>query len=78
MQNNFCPNHKGCQVINIEGFVKDINLKEKYINILCESSDEKWKTCKRYQTKKALNLCPDFVMPDSSYTIDEILDKIEK
>jgi hypothetical protein len=25
-----------------------------------------------------LNLCPDFIMPDSTFSLDEILDKLEE
>jgi|APDOM4702015023_1054809.scaffolds.fasta_scaffold86694_2 hypothetical protein len=62
----------------IEGFVSDPEKKDSYIHSFCEAGEENWCRCKRYQTKKTLNLCPDFVMPDSLITTDEILDKLEE
>jgi hypothetical protein len=73
----FCPNYTGCQIINIEGFISDPVKKDLFISVFCEAGKENWSQCKRYQTKNELNLCPDFVMPDSAYTTDEILDKLE-
>lgn len=33
--------------------------------------------CKRYIIIERLHLCPDFVMPDSSLTIEEVMDRME-
>ena len=73
----FCPNYKGCQIINVDGFVKKKSKKFFYISKYCESKEDNWLKCKRYTTKKELNVCPDFIFPDTVLTIDEILDKIE-
>ena len=73
-----CPNHKICQIIHLDGFVKDEKTKYFYIKNFCEADKDGWIHCKRFQTKKILNFCPDFVLPDSTYTIDEIMDKLEK
>lgn len=77
MKGEVCPNHKGCQVINIEGFVESAGVRDFYISDFCEASQDKWSECKRFQTKRALAFCPDFVLPDSNLTLDEIIDKIE-
>lgn len=77
MQNNICPNYSGCQVIHVAGFVNTEKKKLFYISKFCKSESAHWQKCKRFQTKNELNLCPDFVLPDTVFTIDEILDKIE-
>lgn len=77
MEVNFCPNYKGCQIINIEGFVKDKEKRKLYLKIFCESNEGNWENCKRYITKKILKFCPDFVLPDSALTMEEIMNKIE-
>lgn len=77
MELKFCPNHKGCQIINLEGFIKSNEIKNNYISNYCEAGEEKWSNCKRFQTKKALNFCPDFILPDTNLTLDQIFEKIE-
>ena len=74
---DFCPNYQSCQIINIEGFISDDSKKTAYIHTYCRSAEKNWNNCKRFITKKTLNLCPDFVLPDSALSIDEILDKLE-
>lgn len=78
MNNNFCPNHSSCQIIQVEEFVKDAVKKNFYISAYCEAGEYSWIACKRYQTKKILNMSPDFLLPDSTLTIEEILDKLEE
>jgi len=75
---SFCPSRANCQIITVEGFVNDPARRAFYINAFCEAGEGNWGKCRRYQTKKTLNLCPDFVMPDSLFTTDEILDKLEE
>ncbi len=77
MQKKTCPNYSGCQIINVNGFVENNEKKNFYITEYCESIEDRWQVCKRYLTKKELNICPDFIFPDTVITIDEILDKIE-
>lgn len=74
---DICPNHKGCQIINIEGFVSEPSQRIEFIKTYCEAENNNWSQCKRFQTKDALNFCPDFVMPNSAFSLDEILDKME-
>ena len=74
----FCPNYVGCKLIHFENFVQDPAKKQFYMNSYCEAGIDCWKRCNRYQTSQVLNLCPDFVLPDSNFTIDEILDKFEE
>ena len=78
MDQNICPNYYTCQIINIDGFLNDSNKKQHYVETFCKATNESWLKCKRYQTKNTLNFCPDYVLPDSNLTIDEILDKFEE
>ena len=74
-----CPNINGCQVLNIRGFVECEDVKNFYINTYCSiDTKEGYFLCKRFQTKKALGFCPEFVLPDSEITLDEIMDKCEE
>jgi len=78
LNNSGCPNQKSCQILHVDGFLKDAETKAFYRNSFCEADNAVWNTCKRFQTKTALNLCPDFVMPDSTFSLDEILDRLEE
>jgi hypothetical protein len=40
--------------------------------------EETWKKCKRYITKKSLWICPDFVLPDSDLTEEDVIEQVEK
>lgn len=77
MTKGSCPNTQGCQIINIKDFV-DSERREFYMEKYCSSDKDQWEKCKRYITKNELNFCPDFVLPDTEYTTDQILDIIEK
>lgn len=72
-----CPNIPKCQVINEKEFVSNEQIKQKYISHYCTAGKANFSKCKRFQTKQTLGFCPDFVFPDSIYSIDEIIEKYE-
>lgn len=74
---NYCPNIKTCNLVNSEGFIIDTIKRDFYINEFCKSESNYWKNCNRYISKNELNFCPDFVLPDSNLTPDEIIDKFD-
>jgi hypothetical protein len=73
-----CPNIHSCRLVNARDFTVDESMRRTYMESYCEAGEKKWNTCSRYRVKKALNLCPDFVLPDSDMTLDEVLDRMEK
>ena len=56
----------------------DKEKKKEYINTWCMQTEETWVNCKRFITKKTLSFCPDFVLPDTTLSVDEIIDKFEE
>lgn len=72
-----CPNYGGCRLVQTDVVVPDSGKKEQYIASYC-LNEETWTTCKRYTTRKALWICPDFVLPDSDITEDEVVDRYEE
>jgi hypothetical protein len=72
-----CPNIKGCRLVKTDVVVPDPDQKEAYMKAYCYR-EETWRQCKRYQTKRSLWICPDFVLPDTDMTEDEIVDLYEK
>lgn len=58
--------------------ITDEDKKAAYIESWCKDTNGKWERCKRFNTKAKLGFCPDFVLPDTDMTIDEILDRFEE
>lgn len=65
-------------MVSTNEVLPDIREKESYINAWCRNEQGKWRDCKRFSTKAALGFCPDFVVPDTELSIDEIVDKFEE
>lgn len=72
-----CPNYNGCRLVQTDVVVTDAGKKAEYMSDYCQR-EETWKRCIRYITKKSLWICPDFVLPDSEMTEDEIIEQHEK
>ncbi len=77
MENPFCPNYNLCKLVTVEGFIRDEIQLKKYLTDYCKAGDEKWSNCKRLIVKNILHFCPDFVLPDSDLTPDQIIDKFD-
>jgi hypothetical protein len=78
MSEQICPNYDVCKLVTTEGFSGNEERRQVYLTDYCHAGETKWAVCKRYMTKKALNFCPDFVLPDTPLTIDEIIDKFDE
>jgi len=74
---NICPNYQTCQLVNLPHIVPDKGKKEMYMSLYCRAGATAWSSCKRYITKKELNFCPDFVLPDSPETPGDIIDRFD-
>jgi hypothetical protein len=72
-----CPNINGCRLVKTDAVVPNPDQKAAYISAYCHR-EETWRKCKRYQTKRSLWICPDFVLPDSQITEEEVIDLYEK
>lgn len=72
-----CPNYGGCRLVQTKVVIPDDAEREKTMSAWCHEEDT-WKNCKRYITRKSLWMCPDFVLPDTDLTEDEIIQKYEK
>ena len=77
MDNPYCPNYNNCKLVNEVGFTGDELLRKNYISEYCQAGKAKWESCKRLIAKNTLNLCPDFVLPDTMLSVDEIIDKFD-
>jgi hypothetical protein len=52
--------------------------RNEYIAIYCIVDDQHWKHCKRFLAKQNMGFCPDFVLPDTTLSIAEIIDKFDE
>lgn len=77
MQMEPCPNRYTCPLISKADYPVETSVREQYKQVYCLAGEAAWKSCRRFQLKEELHLCPDFVLPDSGDSTDEILDKIE-
>ena len=71
-----CPKTQKCSLFN-GNLLKRKESAETYKNLYCKS-ETKFKECKRYLISEEVGICPDFVMPNSSYSINEIVVKMKK
>jgi len=78
MADVICPNYNDCRLINKIDFSVNPDLKYTYLRNYCKSEKDGWTRCTRFLTKSELGLCPDFVMPDTAMSFDEILNEFEK
>lgn len=78
MEHKHCANINTCRMVSTEIVVPDEKLKEQIINSWCRQDESIWLKCKRFETKKELGFCPDFVVPDTQLSIDEIVEKFDK
>jgi hypothetical protein len=75
---NICPNYQTCLLVNPPYIVLGAEKKEMYMSMYCRAGELSWSSCKRYITKKALSFCPDFVLPDSPETPDQIINEFDQ
>ncbi len=73
-----CINHDTCPIVNIPGFVEGEEKREYYVEKYCTGGKKNWTRCKRYLTKEDYLFCPDFVLPDTPGTTDEMIDRFEE
>ncbi|MDY0015535.1 MAG: hypothetical protein RBS13_04935 [Bacteroidales bacterium] len=77
MEYDKCPNNEGCILIGEQNFLSR-EQKDYYMQTFCFSTNRFYTNCKRYQTSLRFHFCPDFVLPDTELSTDEILNKYEE
>ena len=72
-----CINYNSCPIISNPEFLKESEKREFYIKNYCTEDPDIWSKCKRYMMKARWSFCPDFILPDTTGSTDELLDKFE-
>jgi hypothetical protein len=78
MSEPYCPNIAGCRLVNDPTLHIEDNNRDFYIESYCRGNNPGYSECSRYKVKNQIFFCPDFIMPDSEMTLDEILERIEQ
>jgi hypothetical protein len=78
MEDPHCPNYSTCQLVQATSIVSDPQKKQFFLDAYCLRGIEAYSLCKRYIAKNALNLCPDFLLPDSPLSPSEIIEEFDR
>jgi len=73
---SFCPKTPNCPLFN-NNLLKRTESAIAYKNNYCNDK-KKYKECMRYIVSEKLGKCPDFVMPNSMLSFDEIYSRMRK
>ena len=76
MEANLCPRTPGCALFN-DNLLKRKESAEVYKELYCRAGESKYITCKRYMVSEKVKICPDNVMPNSSMTVNEIIEQMK-
>ncbi len=77
MEKGLCPKVAKCPLFN-GTLLKISGADESYKNLYCRAGESKWSTCKRYLTSEKVGKCPDWVLPNSSLSIEQIVQKMKE
>ena len=73
-----CPNMKVCKLVTVSGFSGDEERRLNYMKTYCTAGEASWSGCNRLTVKNAIHFCPDFVLPDSGMTADEVISRFDE
>jgi hypothetical protein len=76
MKKDKCPSYDQCKLLHAEDFIISAEHRQHYKSAFCTKSAA-WDKCRRMQVGKKLHFCPDFVLPDSKLSTDEIIDTFD-
>ena len=73
---NLCPKTAKCAIFNNHLLKRESSI-ETYKNLFCRTN-EKYKECKRYMTSERYGKCADFIMPNTSDSIEKIGERMRE
>lgn len=75
MPEPYCPNYSKCTLVNSISFDTGDKDRLAYIEDYCRPGLKGWAHCRRFQCREKLHFCPDFVLPDSNLSFEDIIDR---
>ena len=76
MENDFCPTVKKCPLFNGNVLHKESS-EESYKSLYCKAGKDRWSICMRYKVATKVGKCAEWVLPNCSLQLDEIISKME-
>jgi hypothetical protein len=76
MNADICPKAEKCPIFN--GILKGTEYIDVYKRLYCESGEIGRMRCKRYQVAQILGKCPENLLPNSTKSVEEIIECIKK
>lgn len=77
METDLCPKVEKCPLFT-GSLLKRSGSEESYKNLFCRAGKDKWSTCMRYQTSEKVGKCADWILPNCSMTLDQIVQKMKE
>lgn len=76
MVDYYCPKYQKCPIFNNK-LLKRKQSEEVYKNLYCKMPGKGgWERCKRYLVAEKMGRVPDWVMPNSTYSVEEIIERM--
>jgi hypothetical protein len=72
-----CPKVEKCPLFN-GILLKRSSSEDVYKHLFCNAGKEKWTTCKRYLTSEKVGKCADWILPNSTLTVEQIIQKMKE
>lgn len=77
MEKEFCSKVETCPLFNGK-LLKRSGSEESYKNLFCTAGKDKWTTCMRYKTSEKVGKCADWILPNCSMNMDQIIKKMKE
>lgn len=74
MEDDLCPKTPKCPIFN--GILRGSEYSETYRNLYCKAGIEGRMKCRRFQVSEKVGKCPPGVLPNSSKTVDQIIEEM--
>ncbi|MGE0090093.1 MAG: hypothetical protein AB7S50_11555 [Bacteroidales bacterium] len=77
MEKELCPKVRTCPLFN-GTLLKVPGAEDSYKNLFCKAGKQQWATCKRYMTSEKVGKCSDWILPNCSMSLDQIVQKMKE
>jgi hypothetical protein len=72
-----CPKIEKCPLFT-GVLLKRKGSEESYKNLYCKAGEKKWSKCMRYQTTEKVGMCADWILPNCTMNLNEIIEKMKE